>query len=346
MAYCSILMQMRCLVTGAAGFIGSHLSERLVKKGYQVIGIDNFKSGIRENFKSLENNLNFNFIECDVRNLNNLKKIDLTYDYVFHLAALADIVPSIEEPNEYIDVNVLGTTNILEYTKGPKLKKFLYAASSSCYGIPDNYPTVEDSEIRPLYPYALSKYLGEQVVLAWSSFYQVPVISLRLFNVYGPRARTSGNYGAVFGVFLAQKLNGKPLTIVGDGEQTRDFTYIEDVVEAFITAAESSYKAEIYNVGSGKTYSINYLADLIGGQKVKLPKRPAEPDVTFASIEKITKELGWKPKTEFEQGVAILLSNIEYWKNAPIWDVKSIRSATANWFKYLSNYNNRGKFEE
>ena len=169
----------------------------------------------------------------------------------------------------------------------------------------------------------------------WARIYDLPAVSLRLFNVYGPRARTSGTYGAVCGVFLAQKLAGKPLTVVGDGTQTRDFTYVSDVVEAFYVAANSKFTGECMNVGSSQTYSINQLVELLGGDVVNIPKRPGEPDCTFADVTKIMNLLNWSPKVSFEDGVSLMLKNIDYWRSAPVWDPASIADATKDWFTYL-----------
>jgi UDP-glucose 4-epimerase len=187
------------------------------------------------------------------------------------------------------------------------------------------------------YPYALTKRLGEELVLHWAKIYSFPANSLRFFNVYGPRSRTSGTYGAVFGVFLAQKLSNKPLTIVGDGEQTRDFTYVTDVVGAIYTTAISKSIGEIFNIGSGSTISVNTLVKLLGGDSVHIPKRPGEPDCTFADIKKIQNTLGWNPKVNISDGVTSLLEDISYWANAPVWTPESINAATVDWFKYLSN---------
>jgi UDP-glucose 4-epimerase len=162
---------------------------------------------------------------------------------------------------------------------------------------------------------------------------------MRFFNVYGPRHRTSGTYGAVFGVFLAQLLNNQPLTIVGDGEQTRDFTFVTDVVDACFTAAKSKVTNEIFNVGSDNTYSVNYLVELLGGEKTYIPKRPGEPDCTYADISKIKEILGWNPKISFEEGVKIMLENIEQWREAPVWDENSIKEATKDWFECLGDDN-------
>ena len=218
------------------------------------------------------------------------------------------------------------------------MKALVYVASSSCYGIPAAYPTPETAPADPRYPYALTKYLGEQMVMHWAQVYRLPAVSVRFFNVYGPRARTSGTYGAVFGVFLAQLLAGKPLTIVGDGEQTRDFTYVSDAVEALIVAAESGRRGEIYNVGSGRPVSVNELVRLLGSPPaVHVPKRPAEPDCTWADITKIRRDLRWEPKVSFEEGVAIMRENMDYWRDAPVWTQASIASATADWFKFLGH---------
>jgi len=243
-------------------------------------------------------------------------------------------VPSIENPETYFDTNVAGTMNIMQFSRERKVNKVIYIASSSCYGIPDEFPTAETAQIRPMYPYALTKYLGECVALHWDQVYKIPTTTLRFFNIYGPRARTSGTYGAVFGVFLAQKLAGLPFTIVGDGTQTRDFTFVTDAVNAIITAMLSSVSGT-YNVGSGNTYSINELVELLEGNKVHIPKRPGEPDCTFADIRKIKNELGWSPKVSLKEGVSIMLREIEYWRNAPIWNVDSIETATKSWYKYL-----------
>jgi UDP-glucose 4-epimerase len=215
------------------------------------------------------------------------------------------------------------------------VKRFVYAASASCYGIPAIFPTPETAPIRPQYPYALTKYVGEHYVLHWAQTYGLPAVSLRFFNAFGPRSRTSGAYGAVFGVFLAQKLAGKPFTIVGDGEQTRDFTYVSDIVDAIVAAAQADVVGEAFNVGSGGTYSVNRLTGLLGGPSVHIPKRPGEPDCTFADIGKIGARIGWRPKIAFETGVSRVVREIESWRDAPVWTPDKIAAATEGWFKYL-----------
>ena len=224
---------------------------------------------------------------------------------------------------------------MLEAARQSPLTKFVYAASSSCYGLAGIFPTPENAPIQPEYPYALTKHLGEQLVLHWGKVFGLPVISLRLFNVYGPRSRTAGAYGAVFGVFLAQKLADQPLTIVGDGTQTRDFTYVTDVVEAMVMAAQCDITNEVFNVGSGETVSVKRLAELIGGPTIHIPKRPGEPDCTFADISKMQRHLGWRPKVSFEAGVQAMMNCRELWKDAPVWTPESIREVTKEWFHYL-----------
>jgi len=262
-------------------------------------------------------------------------------EWVFHLAALADIVPSIQQPLRYHRVNVDGTVAVLEAARSSGVKRFVYTASSSCYGFPDEFPTPETAPIRPMYPYALTKYLGEQYVMHWNRVYKMPSVSLRLFNVFGSRSRTSGAYGAVFGVFLAQKLANKPFTVVGDGTQTRDFTFVTDVVDALVLVAKSELEGEVLNIGSGNTYSINYLAELLGGDVTYIPKRPGEPDCTFADIRKISKMLGWRPRVSFEEGVRIMIEDIEQWRDAPVWDEKSVSEATREWFAHLGSSERR-----
>jgi UDP-glucose 4-epimerase len=326
------------VVTGGAGFIGSHLVDSLLAEGRHVLAIDDLSIGRRSNLARNDTNPNFRFVEASVVDRSRMIELFAGAERVFHLAALADIVPSVQNPGRYFDANVNGSYAVAEAARHNGVKRLLYAASSSCYGIPDIYPTPESASIRPRYPYALTKSLGEQIVLHWGQLYAVPVTSLRLFNVYGPRARTSGTYGAVFGVFLAQKLAGKPLTIVGDGTQTRDFTYVSDVVRAFLAAAERGRDGAIYNVGSGGTVSVNRLVELIGAdQVVHIPKRPGEPDCTFADTARIAAELGWKAQISIEAGVAELLANLDYWRDAPVWTPDRIAEATHDWFKYITD---------
>lgn len=330
-------MRKKVVVTGGAGFIGSHLVEKLLAKNYQVVILDNLSTGRMENIRGFLKNPNVAFKNIDVTDNSAVSEICDGATYIFHLAALADIVPSIQEPIKYHNSNVNGTISVLEAARKAGVKKFIYTASYSCYGLPDVFPTPESAPIKPMYPYALTKNIGEQYCMHWNKTYHLPCISLRLSNVYGPRSRTSGAYGAVFGVFLAQKLAGKPFTVVGDGNQTRDFTHVTDVANAFIRAAESNIDGEIYNVGSGGTYSINSLVTILGGDVLHIPKRPGEPDCTFADITKIKSDLDWSPKVPFNNGVREMLNYIEMWRDAPVWDEKSIATVTKDWFQYLGH---------
>mgnify|MGYP003333185235 CR=1 FL=1 len=326
---------MNVVVTGGAGFIGSHVVDALLERSHQVTVIDNFSTGRSANLHHVRDRIEL--VEADISKPGHWQKHVAESDRVFHLAALADIVPSIQNPSGYYDSNVNGTYNVADAARRGQPKRLIYAASSSCYGIPDHYPTNENAPIRPQYPYALTKRLGEEIALHFGQVYKFPVVSLRLFNVYGPRSRTSGTYGAVFGVFLAQKLAGKPFTVVGDGNQTRDFTYVTDVANAFVTAAESSASGVILNVGSGQTVSVNRLCELLGGEKTYIPKRPGEPDCTFADVRRINEVLGWSARVNIESGVQEVLRNIDYWRDAPVWTPSSIATATEDWFKYLGN---------
>ena len=326
---------MKTLVTGGAGFIGSNLVDELIYRGHHVVVLDNFSTGRRSNL-SHHSKKKLKIINIDISGNKPLEKYFKGVQYVVHLAGLADIVPSIENPDKYFKSNVKGTLNIIQAVKKIKIKKLVYAASASCYGIPKNYPTKETDKIQPMYPYAFTKWQAEELIMHWAKIYNLPAISLRFFNAYGPRSRTSGAYGAVFGVFLAQELANKPLTIIGDGNQTRDFIHVKDLANGIIRAALSKKKNKIYNIGGGKEVKVNKIAELVGGKKIHIPKRPGEPDRSLANISKIKKDLKWEPKIGIEKGIKDLLEKINYWKNAPVWTPASIREATRIWFRQLS----------
>ena len=296
--------------------------------------IDNLSGGRLENLRHHKNNKRLIFKKIDINKISKNEKIFNNISYVFHFAGIGDLVPSIENPSNYMTTNVQGTVNVLEAARYSKVKKFIYAASSSCYGI-NNHRTKENTKINPQHPYALSKYLGEEAALHWNKVYGLPVNSIRIFNAYGPRVRTTGVYGAVFGVFFKQKLKNKPLTVIGNGKQSRDFVYVTDVAKAFFKAATSNKVGQIYNLGSDNPQSINKLVKLIGGKITFIPNRPGEPRKTWANIQKIKKELKWKPVVNFKNGVKKMLNQIDEWKMAPLWSPKSIKSATKIWFKYL-----------
>lgn len=325
------------VVTGGAGFIGSHMVDLLLADGFQVRVIDNLTGGRESNLAQHKDNPDLTCEWSDIRTLDsNTSTIALFSDakYVFHFAGVGDIVPSIEKPIEYMSSNVQGTVQVLEAARAAGVQKFVYAASSSCYGLAA-VPTREDHPIAPQYPYALSKYMGEQACFHWHQVYKLPVNSIRIFNAYGTRVRTTGVYGAVFGVFFKQKLANKPFTVVGDGVQSRDFLYVTDVARAFYAAAKTEYVGQIYNLGAGNPQTINSLVDLLGGEKVYLPKRPGEPDCTFADITKIKTELNWNPMVPFSEGVAKMLAEINCWQDAPLWDPISIKEATKTWFNFM-----------
>jgi len=322
------------VVTGGAGFIGSHTVDLLLDRGFRVHVIDNLVGGREANLARHRGSADLVLDRRDVRALEAGDALFAGATCVFHFAGIGDIVPSIERPVEYVSTNVQGTVRVLEAARRAGVRKLVYAASSSCYGLAA-VPTREDHPIAPQYPYALSKYMGEIAVLHWHRVYGLPVNSIRIFNAYGTRSRTSGAYGAVFGVFLRQKLAGMPFTVVGDGTQRRDFVYVTDVARAFLMAAEIGRVGEVYNLGAGNPQSVNRLVELLGGAVVNLPRRPGEPDCTWADIGKIRRELGWTPEVSFEEGVRQVLAEIDYWTDAPLWDPESITRATQTWFTVL-----------
>lgn len=326
----------KVIVTGGAGFIGSHLVDQLLETGHFVTVIDNLSGGRITNLENHFENKNFNFLEWDICNLRAEMPVFQNVDCLYHLAGIGDIVPSIEKPSEYLDVNVQGTVRTIEAARLNKIRRFVYAASSSCYGLAKT-PTDETHSIDPQYPYALSKYLGEQVVFHWGATYKIEVNSICIFNAYGPRVKTNGAYGAVFGVFLKQRLANAPLTIVGDGNQSRDFVHVKDIALAFVLAGNSVEYHQRFNIGAGNPKSILELADIIGGEKIFIPKRPGEPEITFANIEKAKNILGWIPSIPFKKGVQEMLDNLEYWNDAPLWDKESIAQTTKNWFDFLGS---------
>jgi UDP-glucose 4-epimerase len=322
------------LVTGGAGFLGSNMVDFLLKKNHKVIAIDDLSTGLKENLKHHSLNKNFFFLKKDITKVDfkeiKIKKID----YIFHFAGKAALVPSIKNPVKYFFVNYFGTLNLLNNLKRIRFKKLIYAASSSCYGKAKT-PTDEKAKISLLHPYAASKYHGEQLCLHWNKTYGFPINSIRIFNAYGNRVSFNQGYGAAFSVFLKQKLEKKPLTIIGDGRQKRDFVFAEDLAEAFYLCAKSNYAGEIFNLGYGKAVSVNKIAKLIGGKQIKIPKRPGEPQITLAKINKIKKYLKWKPKTTIDTGISKMLKNIHYWKKGKLWNKNNIKKETKEWFKLL-----------
>ena len=291
---------MRILVTGGAGFIGSHLVDRLIKENHKVIVIDNLTTGKEENI-----NPQAEFYNLDIYDFEKIKPLFEKIDFVFHLAAIPQILVSIKDPVETSKVNILGTINVFKAAIEAEVKRVIFASSSSVYGNQEKLPLKENMRPNPVNPYALQKLVGEQFAKLFTKLYGIPIISLRYFNVYGPRININSDYSSVIGKFLKQKAEGKPLTIFGNGEQTRDFCYIDDVVDATIKAMESKKLkgGEVINIGSGKSYSINYLADLIGGKRKYLAPREGDVKHTQADITLAKKLFTWQPKVSFEEGL-------------------------------------------
>ncbi len=289
----------KAIVTGGAGFIGSHITDELVERGYEVHVIDNLSGGKRErvNPKAV-------FHEVDIRKSEELTPIFEGAQYVFHLAALPRVQYSIENPEETNEVNISGTLNVLHAASKAGVKKVVYSASSSAYGDQDIMPLIETMPANPKSPYGLHKYVGELYCKLFSEVYNLPTVSLRYFNVYGPRLDPDGAYALVIGKFFKQRQEGNPITITGDGTQTRDFTHVRDVVNANMLAAESETigKGEMVNIGAGKNLSINEVAEIIGGPVEHIAPR-LEPHDTLADNSLAKKLLGWEPKVSFEEGI-------------------------------------------
>lgn len=299
----------RFLVTGGCGFIGSNLVDELIKNGHETVVLDNLSTGKMENLAQVINEPNFTFIKGDIRNPV-LSEVLEEVDTIFHTAALARIQPSITNPEEYHDVNVNGTFNVLQSAIKAGVRRIVYSASSSAYGIQEKMPETEDMEPRPLNPYATQKYIGELLMRTWANCYPIETVSLRYFNVYGPRQVTEGAYSTVIAIFLKQRAEGRPLTIVGDGTQKRDFSWVGDIVRANIFASQSDKvgKGEVINIGTGRNYSINEVAKLIGGEITQAKPRQFEVKETLAGNLKAKELLGWEPKISLEEGIKNLTS--------------------------------------
>ena len=291
----------------------------------------------QKNLKNILKNTKIKLIKKDINNLQSIESSFKDIDFVIHLAALSDVVPSIENPKEYLNTNIMGTVNVLEAMRKNKVKNIIYSASSSCYGNKPKVPTNENAKINPKYPYAFSKYIGEMTIKHYSNVYELNYASLRLFNVYGTRSRTNGAYGAAIGVFLKQKLSNHPYTIIGDGKQKRDFIYVTDVVRVVKMLLRTKLKNVTYNIGTGNPKSVNELVKILNGKKIFIPKRPGEPFSTHADIKRVAGELDWKPKISLNEGLKKVLKEINYWKKSPLWTVKKINNATKSWFKFIKD---------
>lgn len=290
---------MKYLVTGGAGFIGSNLADALIGQGHKVIIIDNLSTGKKENI-----NPKAEFINADIRNLEEIKPYFNGVDGVFHVAALPRVQLSIENPIETNDINVNGTINVLMAAKEAKVKRLVYSASSSAYGNADVLPLKEDMKPCAMSPYGLQKYIGEEYCRIFNLLYGIETVILRYFNAYGPRMADSGAYLTVIKNFLMQKSRGEAMTITGDGEQTRDFTHVRDIVRANIAAMQGKKvgKGEVINIGAGKNHSVNQIAALIGGETAYVPPR-IEPKNTLADNSKARELLGWEPKENIEEAI-------------------------------------------
>ena len=295
----------KVIVTGGAGFIGSHLVEGLVRKNYKVTVLDNLSTGNLKNLSLLKKKIKF--IKCDLSKEKNLFLLFKNTKFVFHLAGLSKTIESIKNPKKYYKANVIATKNILNACRKVKIKKLIYAASASCYGNPREIPTSEKAKIKNLTPYAKTKWKAERLVINESKLKNFSSISLRFFNVYGPRSLATNSYSSVISIFLKQKLKNKPLTIYGDGSQTRDFIYVSDVVNVMLKVAKSKIYKQIFNVASQKSLTINKIAKIFGGKIEYLPQRKGEPKYSEANIKKIKTLLKWKPKVSINKGINYLL---------------------------------------
>ena len=337
---------MKCLVTGGLGFIGSHLVERLAELGHDVTIFDLVLTPKTEFWTDGKGNIRYPNITYHTRDITQPSLHNFRCDWCFHLAALADVRPSLEYPWRYHHTNVTGTVNVLDHAVRLGVKRFIYASTDQIYGMPTQYPTPESAPAAPLHPYGFTKYIAEKYVMHWSEVFRLPAISLRLSLAYGPRMKTSPSiYGSVFKVFMAQKANNAPFTVIGDGTQSRDFIFVSDVVDAFIRAAESNVEGEVFNISGGEPQQITRLVYLLGVENgiSYVPKRPGEPHTTFLDIRKARQMLGWKPKVSFEEGVKIMLENListsqgiqDDWRDAPVWTPETIEKAQREWFRLL-----------
>ena len=292
----------KVVVTGGAGFVGSHLVEALVAEGFEVHVVDNLVAGELERVHP-----SAQLHKVDIRDLSKLKPIFEKAKFVFHTAALPRVQPSIQDPVTTNDVNVNGTLNVLVAARDAGVKRVIYSASSSAYGNQEKLPLKEDMEARPLSPYGLQKYIGELKCRLFSQIYGLETVSLRYFNIYGPNAPTEGDYALVIGKFLEQRRRGEPLTIVPDGNQSRDFTHVRDAARANLLAAESPKvgKGEVINIGGGKNRTVLEVAKFIGGPTIFIEPR-VEPKHTMADITKAKELLDWSPKISLEEGVGEL----------------------------------------
>lgn len=298
---------MSVCVLGGAGFIGSNLVDELLTQGMEVTVLDNFSEGKPENLSRWKGHRRLEVVRGDVRDFDTVRRVCDHRDWVFHLAAMSRIQPSITDPLLAFHQNVIGTANVAEACRQGGVKRVVYSASSSAYGRKNTPPMVESMPTDCLNPYSLSKKCGEEIFAMYRGLYGLSSCSLRYFNVYGPRHQEEGSYATVIAIFRKQKRDREKLTIVGDGTQRRDFTFVSDVVRANMLAAMNyEVNAETINIGTGKNYSINEIAALVGGETVNIPPRLGEAQVTLADVSKARDLLGWSPQVSLEQGLVVL----------------------------------------
>ena len=294
----------KSLVTGGAGFIGSNLVDRLLEIGHEVIVIDNEYSDVHDYFYWNDNAKNYKY---DIRDYENTRPLYDGVDYVFHIAAEARIQPAIENPIEAVSINSVGTVTVLQCAREAGVKRVMYSSTSSGYGLINELPNVETQLDDCLNPYSISKVNGEKLCSMYTNLFGLPTVIFRYFNVYGERQPLRGQYAPVIGIFLRQRAVGEPLSIVGDGDQRRDFTYVGDVVNANVlaatTVADPNAFGQVYNVGSGINHSVNEVAAMISDETVNVPPRLGEARLSLANNQKLRKTFGWEPTTKLKDWI-------------------------------------------
>lgn len=320
---------MKALVTGGAGFIGSHLVALLLERDHQVVVVDDLSGGRVDHLDGALERYGFLLRIVDMLDAESLSDCFSGVDWVFHLAARSNAEEARGRPARALESHVQATLQVLECARHFRLKSFVYAASASCYGAAPPLPTPETAPAAPADPLAVTKHMGEQLVLEWSRLYALPAVSLRLFDVYGTRAPLGPSSGSVAAVFLAQRAASAPLTIAGDGAQTRDFVHVDDVCRAMLAAAERGVAGEAINVGSGVGTSVRRLAELVGGPTVTAPARPNDVRHRVADIRRARRLLDWRPEISIEEGIRGLLHQLEAWQDAPVWTPESLSALHA-----------------
>lgn len=325
----------KSIVTGAAGFLGSHLVDQLMKADHEVVAIDNEINGSWSNLEQWFENPRFKKVHKDILEIQNDDENFRDCDYVFHLAGLECPVTSLNKPEIFFSTNIHGTVKILQASKQSDLKKFVYAGSSSVYGDAST-PTLETDGTSPMTPSCLTKSQAEDIAFHWGEVFDFPVVSLRIFNAYGPRDKTKLYPGSAFSIWMKQKCNEQALTVVGDGTHARDFIYCTDVANAFYIAALEGKADEVYNIGSGKAISLNEFTDRIKGKKLFLKNKEDEPTKTWADISKFQFDCNWQPRIPLESGVEFSLDVLNDWKDDISWNEENLNQFFQAWFEVYS----------